>query len=70
VVRNAKQASARLASAAVTGTAALNAWGARAAATLRSLRVRNIFRAINEFGGKVAAAIHARVVGGARIKMR
>jgi hypothetical protein len=51
VARNAQLASARIASAAVAGTAALNAWGARVAATMCSIRVRNIFRAINAFGG-------------------
>jgi hypothetical protein len=40
------------------------------AAALCSVRVGRIFHAINEFGGMVAAAIPARVVGGARIRMR
>ena len=51
-------------------SAALVARGAKVAATLCSVRVRRIFQAIDEFGCVVAAAIPARVVGGARISMR
>ena len=51
-------------------SAALVARGAKVAATLCSVRVRRIFQAIDEFGRVVAAAIPARVVGGARIRMR
>jgi len=51
-------------------SAALVARKARVAAALCSVRVERIFRAIDEFGRVVAAAIPARVVGGARIRMR
>jgi hypothetical protein len=48
----------------------LVARSASVAAALCSVRVWRIFRAINEFWGVVAAAITARVVGGARIRTR
>jgi hypothetical protein len=72
VARNAQLASARPASAAVTATAALNApLGARAAATMCSIRVRKSFARLASLGARqVGAAIPARVAGGARIKMR